>query len=84
MGGSICAMNAAVEIPIRDNRRQAKFLYWMGWRVCDIADHLGEKDKTLHSWKDRDGWDRADSVERIGGPGSPIGSVDPEGRQDRR
>ncbi|HHX2196633.1 TPA: terminase gpP N-terminus-related DNA-binding protein, partial [Pseudomonas aeruginosa] len=52
-------MNAAVEIPIRDNRRQAKFLYWMGWRVCDIADHLGEKDKTLHSWKDRDGWDRA-------------------------
>ncbi|MFO6249015.1 terminase gpP N-terminus-related DNA-binding protein, partial [Pseudomonas aeruginosa] len=26
-------MNAAVEIPIRDNRRQAKFLYWMGWRV---------------------------------------------------
>jgi uncharacterized protein YjcR len=67
VGGSICAMNAAVEIPIRDNRRQAKFLYWMGWRVCDIADHLGEKDKTLHSWKDRDGWDRADSVERIGG-----------------
>ena len=60
-------MNAAVEIPVRDNRRQAKFLYWMGWRVCDIADFLGEKEKTLHSWKDRDSWDRADSVERIGG-----------------
>ena len=60
-------MNAAVEIPVRDNRRQAKFLYWMGWRVCDIADFLGEKEKTLHSWRARDSWDRADSVERIGG-----------------
>lgn len=49
-----------------DVRRQSKFLYWQGWRVCDIADFLGEKEKTLHSWKNRDGWDRADSVERIG------------------
>lgn len=67
MGGSIGAMTAVVEIPARDNRRQAKFLYWMGWRVCDIADHLVEKEKTLHAWKKRDEWDRADSVERIGG-----------------
>ncbi|MFO5918673.1 terminase gpP N-terminus-related DNA-binding protein, partial [Pseudomonas aeruginosa] len=35
-------MNAAVEIPIRDNRRQAKFLYWMGWRVYDTGHHLVE------------------------------------------
>ncbi|MGV8435390.1 terminase gpP N-terminus-related DNA-binding protein, partial [Pseudomonas aeruginosa] len=35
-------MNAAVEIPIRDNRRQAKCLYWRGWRVCDSPEHLGE------------------------------------------
>ncbi len=47
-------------------RRQAKFLYWMGWRVCDIAEAIGEKERTLHSWKSRDEWDRADSVERIG------------------
>lgn len=39
----------------------------MGWRVCDIADHLAEKEKTLHAWKSRDKWDRADNVERIGG-----------------
>src|SRR5678815_1887576 len=50
-----------------DPRRQAKFLYWMGWPVCDIASPIGEKEKTVHSWKARDEWDRADSVERIGG-----------------
>ncbi len=50
-----------------DNRRHAKFLYWTGWRVTDIADYLGEKEKTLHAWKTRDEWDRADNVERIGG-----------------
>src|SRR5690606_38683292 len=61
-------MNAATELPAqRDNRRQAKFLYWTGWRITDIADYLGEKEKTLHSWKSRDEWDRADNVERIGG-----------------
>jgi uncharacterized protein YjcR len=60
-------MNAAVEIPTRDNRRQAKFLYWTGWRITEIAEHIGEKEKTVHSWKARDEWDRASNVERIGG-----------------
>ncbi len=50
-----------------DPRRQAKFLYWMGWRVCEIAEATGEKERTIHSWKARDEWDRADNVERIGG-----------------
>ncbi len=68
MSGSIGAMNAPAELPAqRDNRRQAKFLYWTGWRITDIADYLGEKEKTVHSWKARDDWDRADNVERIGG-----------------
>ncbi|MCR8935629.1 hypothetical protein MZE46_028895 [Pseudomonas sp. A4] len=39
----------------------------MGWRICEIAEATGEKEKTLHSWKARDEWDRADNVERIGG-----------------
>lgn len=60
-------MTDTVEIPIRDNRRQARFLYWIGWRISDIADFLGEKEKTVHSWKSRDDWDLADTVERIGG-----------------
>ncbi|ERI52112.1 terminase [Pseudomonas sp. EGD-AK9] len=59
-------MNAIAPIP-QDSRRHAKFLYWTGWRVTDIADYLGEKEKTVHSWKARDEWDRADNVERIGG-----------------
>lgn len=64
--GSIAAMNTAAALPM-DPRRQSKFLYWMGWRVCEIAEATGENAKTLRSWKNRDGWDRADSVERIGG-----------------
>lgn len=60
-------MNIATDLPQTDPRRQAKFLYWMGWRVCDIAAATGEKEKTIHSWKARDEWDRADNVERIGG-----------------
>ncbi|MFD2407423.1 terminase ATPase subunit family protein [Azorhizophilus paspali] len=39
----------------------------MGWRICEIAEATGENEKTLHTWKSRDEWDRADSVERIGG-----------------
>ena len=64
--GSIGAMNTTSE-PTTDPRRQAKFMYWTGWRITDIADYLDEKEKTVHSWKARDEWDRADNVERIGG-----------------
>ena len=60
-------MNSVADQLQMDPRRQAKFLYWMGWRVCDIADATGEKERTIHSWKSRDEWDRADNVERIGG-----------------
>lgn len=61
-------MNAIAQpATFTDARRQAKFLYWTGWRVTDIADYLGEKERTVHSWKSRDEWDRADNVERIGG-----------------
>lgn len=66
VGVSICPMNAITQ-PLTDSRRHAKFLYWTGWRVCEIAEYLGEKDKTIHSWKARDEWDRADTVERVGG-----------------
>ena len=60
-------MNIAAPTTAMDPRRQAKFLYWTGWRITDIADFLDEKEKTVHSWKGRDEWDRADNVERIGG-----------------
>lgn len=63
---SIGGMNTTAQ-PTTDSRRHAKFLYWTGWRITDIADYLDEKEKTVHSWKARDEWDRADNVERIGG-----------------
>ena len=41
-----------------DNRTKAKFLYWMGWRVSSISEYLQENEKTVHSWKQRDEWDK--------------------------
>ena len=67
MGCTLVGMQSvATQLPM-DTRRQAKFLYWMGWRVTEIAQAIGENEKTVHSWKSRDEWDRADNVERIGG-----------------
>lgn len=50
-----------------DNRRQAKFLYWQGWSITSIAEHLEERRSTVGSWKSRDGWDKAPVIERIEG-----------------
>lgn len=50
-----------------DNRRQAKFLYWSGLRIARIAEMLGEKEATVHSWKARDKWDDATALERVEG-----------------
>ncbi|SPA23990.1 bacteriophage P2 GPP capsid protein; Terminase, ATPase subunit [Cupriavidus taiwanensis] len=47
-------------------RRIARALYWQGYRVARIAEMLGVKPVTVHSWKRRDEWDKADAVERIG------------------
>lgn len=40
-------------------------MYWQGWRIARIAEHLGEKPATVHSWKKRDAWDESDPTERI-------------------
>ena len=50
-----------------DNRRLAKFLYWQGWSISAIAEHLDELRPTVGSWKRRDGWDAAPVIERIEG-----------------
>lgn len=39
-----------------DPRRQAMFLYFQGLRIARIAEMLGEKVATVHSWKKRDKW----------------------------
>lgn len=40
-----------------DPRRQAMYLYWQGLRIARIAEMIGEKAVTVHSWKRRDKWD---------------------------
>lgn len=62
-------MNAPIETPIPDldNRRHAKFLYWQGFRVARIAELIGEKDATVHSWKKRDAWEEAKPIVRVEG-----------------
>lgn len=47
-----------------DPRRRARDLYWQGWRVARIAEHVGVKVPTIHSWKRRDRWDEFDPVQR--------------------
>ncbi|MEO6918616.1 MAG: terminase ATPase subunit family protein [Collimonas sp.] len=51
--------------PEIDPRRIAKHLYWQGWRVTSIAKHLGQKRTTIESWKTRDEWEKATSLEKI-------------------
>jgi len=46
-------------------RSQAKNYYHIGWRVSAIAKELEVKPATIHSWKNRDGWERATTIERI-------------------
>ena len=48
-------------------RRQARALYWMGWRITHIALHLGVPRTTLHEWSKAEKWAEAKPVERVEG-----------------
>ncbi len=50
------AMNTTLTPADLDPRRQAMLLYFQGYRVARIAEMLGEKVATVHSWKKRDKW----------------------------
>ncbi|MDW5418886.1 terminase ATPase subunit family protein [Iodobacter sp. CM08] len=52
-------------INIKDPRIEARRLYWSGWRISRIAESLGEKPATVHSWKRRDEWDKKKLIERV-------------------
>lgn len=47
-----------------DNRKKAMHLYFSGYRIARIAESLGEKASTIHSWKRRDNWDEINPTER--------------------
>ncbi|SFG08280.1 Uncharacterized protein YjcR [Novosphingobium sp. CF614] len=41
----------------RAQRREARSLYWRGWRITDIAAELDLAEGTISSWKSRERWD---------------------------
>jgi len=54
-------------MPNADRRRAARNLYWQGWRISSIAEHLSEPRTTVHGWKDAEQWDKAQPVDRVEG-----------------
>lgn len=50
---------------VLDNRLKAKFLYWLGWKVVDIAEATGEKERTVSAWKAREKWEEEKPENRI-------------------
>lgn len=51
--------------PSFDSRRQARTLYWIGWRVTDIAEHLALNRATVEAWKQRDKWHEAPQIKQM-------------------
>lgn len=50
---------------IFDNKLKAKFLYWLGWKIVDIAEALDENERTVQAWKTRDEWDKTKPQNRV-------------------
>lgn len=48
-------------------RLTARSLYWSGWRLTHIAQHLEIPRTTLYGWHKAEGWEDATPLERIGG-----------------
>lgn len=46
-------------------RTRARSLYWQGWAIQQIADELSISPNTIASWKGRDKWDEASSVQKV-------------------
>ncbi|WP_413493173.1 terminase ATPase subunit family protein [Morganella psychrotolerans] len=52
-------------ITVFDSRKKAMHLYFSGYRIARIAETLGEKASTIHSWKRRDQWDDITPYDRV-------------------
>ncbi len=59
--------DAAVCDARADKRRRARDLYWQGWRISSIAQHIGEPRSTVHGWKEAEQWDAAQPIQRVEG-----------------
>ncbi|WP_312414066.1 terminase ATPase subunit family protein [Pseudescherichia sp.] len=58
-------MNMTTINPDLDPRKQAMFLYFSGIRIARIAEMLGEKPATVHSWKKRDKWSEIGPLDQM-------------------
>lgn len=50
---------------ILDNKLKAKFLFWLGWKIVDIAEALDENERTVQAWKTREEWEKTRSESRV-------------------
>ncbi len=48
-----------------DKRRAARHLYWQGWRISSIAEHIDVPRSTVQDWKDAEQWDKAQPAQRV-------------------
>lgn len=48
-----------------DSKREARLLYFAGYRISEIAEKLGLPVSTVASWKDREKWDDIAPVGRV-------------------
>ncbi|MBS0353046.1 MAG: terminase ATPase subunit family protein [Proteobacteria bacterium] len=48
-----------------DARRRARALFWMGWGMAEISRELNVPYNTLASWKRREKWEAATSLQRV-------------------
>lgn len=47
------------------SRQKGRLLFAMGVSVSEISTHVGEKRPTVESWKQRDGWEKADIFDDV-------------------
>ncbi|UZV40207.1 terminase, ATPase subunit [Acidovorax phage Acica] len=48
-------------------RRDARTLFWSGWKLTHIAEHLGVPRATLHGWHKAEKWAEASPAQRVEG-----------------
>lgn len=48
-----------------DPRRMARSLFFQGWGVTAIAEHIGQARSTVEAWKQRDGWAGMAPIDRV-------------------
>ena len=46
-------------------RREARALFWMGWKLSHIAEHLGVPRGTLHGWCKSEKWQDTPAAQRV-------------------